>query len=227
MHSCRLGAARLVAVLLLAVLALAWGGVGVGAAAVPAAVPTLAQLQKALLTPADLPADVGFEEVPLPSGAGVNSFGPCPYVAEGPQPFEEADALYASGTTGIDVVSVAESLEQYSVSDAKKSMAQFAGFAAQCNGLSFSILGATVAFDIAPESFPPSGTDGTVALRLVTRIVNAGNLLIDTDLVAVRHGGTVIVITNTAAALPGSQLFSPTLTRVAVAAAYAKVAALW
>jgi hypothetical protein len=63
----------------LAVLALVWGGGVAGAVAERVAVPTPAQLQEALLTPANLPA--GFQETPLP-GAGINSFAPCAFAAD-------------------------------------------------------------------------------------------------------------------------------------------------
>jgi hypothetical protein len=221
-----LATARIAATVALTALVLAWGANGMPAAAESTAVPTLAQLQDALLTPSNLPASMRFQEIPLPPATGVTSFAPCPFAAEGPQPFEEADASYSAGTTGTDVVTVTESLEQYSVGNAKKALTQFAAFATACSNLSFKFLGLTLSLDIARELFPSFG-NGTVALRMVTRIVNDDDLLIDTDLVAVRYGGTVIVITNTATAPPGSQLFSGTLTRIAVAAAYKKVTALW
>jgi len=203
------------------VLALASGVGAPRVAAEPLTGPSTAQLRAALLTVVNLPADFEFQSQPLPSGAGVTSYAPCPPAATGPQPTEQADIAFTGGSTPLDTVTIVEALQQYSVSAAVEQMQQAARIVGQCNNTQTVQDGVHISLNLEREAFPSYG-NGTVALRLVSTIPAYYDLTILSDLVFVRHGGTVIVITNTAEA----QEFDPTLTRIAVAAAYKKVAAL-
>ena len=213
------GAAMVTAGIL--VLALAGGAYAPRVEAEPLAGPSTAQLRAALLTVANLPAAMGFQSQPLQSGAGVTSFAPCQSAAVGPQPTEQADIAFTGGPTPLDTVTVVEALQQYPVSAAMEQLEQAAEIVGQCNNTHIDDDGLIIYLNIEREAFPSYG-NGTVALRLVTTIPYYYDLTIISDLVVVRHGGTVIVITNTA----DSQVFDATLTRIVVAAAYKKVAAL-
>jgi hypothetical protein len=221
LRSYRFAALRIMATAGIVALALAWGASDSRAAAQSLAGPSPAQLQKALIGVVNLP-DIGFQEETLPSGSSVDTFAPCPYAANGPQPVEEADAGFTAGPSALDAITVVEALQQYPVNSAEEQLSQFAAIAASaCRDFTVDLEGLKVHVTLAHEAFPSYG-NRTVALRLNATIINAGNLTFDSDLVAVRHGGTVIVITNTAQ----TQSFNATITRIAVSAAYKKVAAL-
>lgn len=197
------------------------GGIGVTpVAAQPLAVPSQAQLQAALLTVANLPSGMGFQSQPVPTGNHVGSFAPCPDAAKGPQPSKAASIGFTTGT-GLNTMTLIEGLQQYSAGAALATLKQVADIVSECNNIKFHEAGLDVRMNVEREAFPSYG-NGTVALRAVSDITNANDTMVDTDIVAVRHGGIVIVITNTAEA----QIFDPSLTRLAVAAAYKKAARL-
>jgi hypothetical protein len=203
------------------IVALAGGADAPRVAAEPLTGPSTAQLRAALLTVANLPVGMGFQSQPLPSAAGVTSYAPCQFAAAGPQPTEQADIAFTGGSTPLDTVTVVEALQQYPVGAAVEQLQQAAEIVGHCNNTQTVQDGLHIFLNIEREAFPRYGND-TVALRLVSTIPAYYDLTILSDLVIVRHGGTVIVITNTA----DEQVFDPTLTRIAVAAAYKKVAAL-
>ena len=76
-----------------------------------------------------------------------------------------------------------------------------------------------IAVSLSREAFPVFGNN-TVAVRITANLAKY-RLSISADVVAVRHGGTVIVVTNVALPLDSG------LTQSTMAAAYAKVAARW
>lgn len=181
-------------------------------------VPTTAKLQAALLTPAELPG-LGFEAEPAETGSDSGTLlDGCPFATVGQaNPIAQAVEAFTAGSSGPDI---SEALLQYPVSVAEGQMAQFAETAKVCSSFPASADGLVLKVTIASESFPTFGGD-TVALRLSAIVIKANNQTINTDIVAVRHGGTIILITNAGVPL------NTALTRTIVAAASAKVPSRW
>jgi hypothetical protein len=181
-------------------------------------VPTTAELQAALLTPAELPG-LGFEAEPAETGSDSGTLlDGCPFATVGQvNPTAQAVEAFTAGSSGPDI---SEALLQYPVSVAEGQMAQFAETAKVCSSFPASADGLVLKVTIASESFPTFGGD-TVALRLSAIVIKANNQTINTDIVAVRHGGTIILITNAGVPL------NTALTRTIVAAASAKVPSRW
>jgi hypothetical protein len=177
-------------------------------------VPTQEELAAALLATADLPG--GYSAEPPGSGLTLNSLTECPELGDGPNPDLQAAVAFTAGNQGPDI---SETLLQYSVSAAKAQISLFTGVAQACNNLSFTAAGLTFSVGIVTEH-PPGLGDESVALRINAALA-AYNITISGDLVAVRHGGTVIVVTNVGLPLNAA------LTQTAVSQAYAKVAARW
>lgn len=178
--------------------------------------PTQAELEAALLTTADLPGG-GFSADPPGSGVTLSSLGECPELNDGPGPNAQAAASFTGGGDG---PYISETLLQYSVSEAKAQISLFTKVAQACNNLSFTADGLTFSVGIVTEQ-PPGLGDESVALRINAAPTVDPSLIISGDLVAVRHGGTVVVVTNVGLPLEA------TLTPAVVSRAYAKVAALW
>ena len=114
---------------------------------------------------------------------------------------------------------MSETLLQYSVSGAEAQMRQFAQVAQTCASFPVATHRVSIAVSLSREAFPVFGND-TVAVRITANLAKY-RLSISADVVAVRHGGTVIVVTNVALPLDSG------LTQSTMAAAYAKVAARW
>lgn len=181
-------------------------------------VPTTAELRAALLTPAELPG-LGFEAEPAETGSDSGTLlDGCPFATVGQaNPIAQAVEAFTAGSSGPDI---SEALLQYPVSVAEGQMTQFAETAKVCSSFPASDDGLVLKVTIASESFPTFGGD-TVALRLSAIVIKANNQTINTDIVAVRHGGTIILITNVGVPL------NTALTRTIVAAASAKVPSRW
>jgi hypothetical protein len=177
-------------------------------------VPTQEELAAALLTTADLPG--GYSAEPPGSGLTLNSLTECPELGDGPNPDAQAAVAFTAGNQGPDV---SETLLQYSVSAAKAQISLFTRVAQACNNLSFTAAGLTFSVGIVTEH-PPGLGDESVALR-INAALTAYNITINGDLVAVRHGGTVIVVTNVGLPLNAA------VTQTVVSQGYAKVAARW
>ena len=142
----------------------------------------------------------------------------CPFATVGQvNPTAQAVEAFTAGSSGPDI---SEALLQYPVSVAEGQMAQFAETAKVCSSFPASADGLVLKVTIASESFPTFGGD-TVALRLSAIVIKANNQTINTDIVAVRHGGTIILITNAGVPL------NTALTRTIVAEASAKVPSRW
>ena len=77
----------------------------------------------------------------------------------------------------------------------------------------------TVQVGVADEAFPAVG-DQTAALRVTADVITVG-VTVSGDIVAVRHGGTVILVVNVALQVDSG------LTRLVLDEAYRKVAASW
>lgn len=176
------------------------------------------QLEAALLTAGELPGG-GYGAEPQGAGITTGSIGECP----------ELNALSSSASAQAEVAffrdsssdpdAVSEMLLQYTIGDAEAQMKLFASVPQDCATLSAKAGGFDLAITISAESFPVTG-DQTVALRINATLVGLGTT-ISGDLVAVRHGGTLLLITNVGLPLDSG------LTRSLVSMAYAKVAAQW
>jgi hypothetical protein len=178
--------------------------------------PTNAELQAALLTPAELPA-IGFQAEPVTSVAdGGNLLSGCPFATTGQvNPTAQAQETFSAGNSGPDI---SEMLLQYPVSIAKGQMAQIAETANACSIFSGNDQGVILRVSVTREAFESFG-DETVALRVSADVIRARNLTVNSDLVAVRLGGTVILITN------GGIPLDTGLTQTLVSSAFSRAAA--
>jgi hypothetical protein len=181
------------------------------------------ELSSALLPAAALPgftALPGFGTIPMAAGGGTDGLlAGCPSAAGG-QVAPSAEASEAFGPRSGTGPEITEMLLQYRASTAEGQLTQFADAANACSSFPSTLQSLVLEIGITPEAFPSYGDD-TVALRLSADMISDGDLLIDSDIVAVRYAGTlmVLVITNNA----GQP--DPVLTRTMVRAACMKVAA--
>jgi hypothetical protein len=159
-------------------------------------VPTAAQLQSALLTLSDLP-DTGLQVLPpiVIGNSDASLLSGCPYATQSePAPSADVDADFGSSLIGPDIIT--EELQQYPVSVAEAQLQQFAQTASQCATFSTYLDNFHVVITLVREAFPSLG-DGAVALSLTADVISPYDLSVSSDIVAVRDGGTVMVITNT------------------------------
>jgi len=182
-------------------------------------VPSAADLQAALLTSGELP-DGSYTVQPSDSAIGfgtLTSVASCPQLTEGQSDLSAEQAVaYTAGQLGPDL---SETLLQNSVSGARTQLAGFGQVARACGHFALTADGLKMDITLATEPFPVSG-DQTVALRITVVVLEYG-VTINGDMVAVRHEGTVIVLTNVGYPLNSG------LTESLTARAYAKVAARW
>jgi hypothetical protein len=128
-------------------------------------------------------------------------------------PSAQAAAAFSASQTGPDIT---EALMQYPVSAAEDQMRQFAAVANECRSFPANDQGIVLAVTISREAFPSFG-DQTIALRISAVVISADNQTVTSDVIAVRRGGTVVVVTNAGVPLNAA------LTRTVVSAAYAKL----
>jgi hypothetical protein len=188
------------------------GGIEAGSGSVQGAVP---DLDAALLPASALP---GFQAEPAVtdlSFAELAAVCPAAGASQSAASAEATESFGASGSAGPDI---SETLLQSPPSAAGRLLTQLADTARVCEAFTLNVDGATLRVGMAREAFPVYG-DGTVALRITVEMMG-NSTVFDSDLVAVRHGGTVMLITATAPRL------KPGLTRSAIAAAYARVTVL-
>lgn len=185
----------------------------------PGFVPDQADLQAALLTAAELPGS-GYTVAPSGSAVGLGSLKTCPALSAGESGVSaEVSVAFMGGNEGPEI---SEGLFQDTVTGAQQMLAAFSTVASTCGSFSVPVDGLSLAVTVTTATFPPVG-DQTAAVQVtVTVDLAIGNVTITGDVEAVRHGGTVIVVTNVAypAADQG-------LTQSIAAAAYAKVASRW
>jgi len=142
----------------------------------------------------------------------------CPFATvDQANPSAQADEAFTAGSAGPDV---SETLLQYPVSVAKGQMKQFAETAIACSSFAANEQGLVLRVALVREAFPSFGDD-TIALRISAVVVTRENLTIDSDVIAVRRGGTVLLVTNVGMPL------NTGLSRTLVAAAYGKVPRKW
>jgi acyl-CoA thioesterase len=89
-----------------------------------------------------------------------------------------------------------------------------------CGSFSVTVGGLSLAVTATTVTFPQIG-DQTAALQINVQVL-ADGVIVSGDVVAIRYGGTVIVVTNVA-----YPALSQGLTESVAAAAYAKVASQW
>lgn len=166
----------------------------------------------------------GFAQQPQGSGIGENSLSnACPALG-GPNPSETAIRAFAKDPNSTSITDVTEELLQYTVSQAKAQLNQFAQVADECPSFTVVIptsqLGKlTVQIGVAVQTFPGIG-DQTAAIRVTADVITLG-VIVRGDIVAVRHGGTVILVVNVALQVDSG------LTRSVAEGAFKKVAAQW
>jgi hypothetical protein len=186
---------------------------GASGSATPTA-PTQAQLQAALLQASQLPD--GLTAQPA-TGTGVANVTECPVLLQMQDSASAvASADFQGGSTG---PFVSEILVQYSVPTAEHVMAEFAEVPALCPGFSTTLGDFPIQITISTQTFPSYG-DQTAALGVHLAFVGTP-ISVDAQLVAIRHGGTVISLMIIS--LPPD----PALPRLAASAAYADVASRW
>ncbi|HEY3871865.1 MAG TPA: hypothetical protein VGM10_26115 [Actinocrinis sp.] len=179
--------------------------------------PTSADLRAALLTAAQIPGG-GFTVQSTATSLPVNTVAQCPALNELQSSADaEADISFSSSSLG---PYISETLLQYSVPAAQAQIAQFAEVANSCSDMQFAIEGLDIDASLAVEPFPPFG-DQTSALLLTADVLTLGGFVINGEIVGVRHGGTVIVISNVA--YPPDTSLTPEV----VSRALANVTARW
>jgi hypothetical protein len=180
-------------------------------------VPDQEQLQAALLTASQLPGG-GYTVQPSSSAVGLGSLKYCPALSAGESGVSaQASQAFTAGSAGPDV---SEGLFQDTVSGAEQMLGAFTTVPRTCGSFSTTVGTLQLAISVAAASFPSIG-DQTAAVQVNVTLA-AYNATIYADVVAIRHGGTVIVITNVQ--YPG---LDQGLTAAVATAAYNKVAARW
>ncbi|HEY8980329.1 MAG TPA: hypothetical protein VIU15_12170, partial [Streptomyces sp.] len=177
--------------------------------------PSAGDLKAALLTVGDVPSGFSKQSGP-PSGAGDSSLSGCaPLATDPPGARASASVVFAdaSGT------SLSETLLQYTADGAAKAMKQYEGMPTACGSFSGKVAGYDVSFTAAALSLPSTG-DRSTTTRFTGVITELGVTLYS-DVRAVQHGSTVIVVSHSGLAVDTD------LTRDTADTAYKKVAARW
>jgi hypothetical protein len=175
--------------------------------------PTRAQLQAALVTPADLPGFHVMADVPPPDRGG------CPPLDTG---MDHGAGLTVETLLGKSAVGpiVRERITVYSGQSAAAAVAIVRGAPSSCP--SFVIVDPTLGrldYSIAPLAFPRYG-DESAAVR-VTAISESYRVAAFENLVAVRRGSVLMLITHTDSSING---IDDSLTMAVVGSAYTKLA---
>jgi len=184
--------------------------------------PDQAELEAALLTAAELPGS-GYTTQQGASQAGLGSLQYCPALSAGQSGVSaQASRSFSGGNAGPDI---SEGLFQDTVSGAKQMVGAFTTVPRTCGRFSTVVGGLSLAVTVSAVSFPPIG-DETAAVQVNVQIPVSQSgvtyqVTISGDVVAIRHAGTVIVVTNVGYPLDEG------LTESVAATAYTKVAARW
>jgi hypothetical protein len=173
----------------------------------------LDDLKAGLLTVGDLPP--GYDEMPRPD-IDLGTVQGCRLLdadhSKGAQ--AEATAVFKNDTTGSSIV---ETILRMSEDGARQAMSELARAPRECSKYSANVAGLEISVTTTSLDFPPLG-DETVALRMAA---DAGLLVIEQHMVAVRRGGIEILISYGSALGPVDRAVTESVTRTA----YAKVAA--
>lgn len=183
----------------------------------PSKTPNATDLQGALLAASEVPGGA-FTAQPPSAASGIESSGYCARLTQQqPDALDQVQAVFQGGSSGPFVV---ETLVQFVVPDAQTMIAQLVEAPVACGTLSTVVLGFRVRLSLTPLAPPRTLGDQTVGLQVNITFTDYG-VTTSADIAAVRHGGTVIVVTN--AEFPEDT----SLTWQIAAAAYTKVAARW
>jgi enamine deaminase RidA (YjgF/YER057c/UK114 family) len=171
----------------------------------------------ALLTAAELPG-TGFTAQPAASSVGLASVKYCPALSAGQSGVSaQASESFTAGQTGPDV---SEALLQDTVNGARQMLGAFATVASTCGNFSAEVDSIKLTITVGTVPFPAIG-DQAVAVQ-VNVTLTGYNVVISGDVVAIRHGGTVLVVTNVE-----YPTLDQGLTQDLAKAAYSKAKALW
>jgi len=174
-------------------------------------------LRSALLGPGDLPD--GFTAHPPADLGGDFSVSGCSLLSEDPAGMtaSAAVALNRGGPLG---TTLTETLMQLSTGDATAAITRYAGLSTSCHTFTATVSGSQITFTTTPLDFPSLG-DGTVAARIVASFEGIGTVAAE-DVVIVRRGGTLILLSNA-----GSSSVDSGLTVSSARTSLQKVAARW
>jgi hypothetical protein len=179
-------------------------------------VPTTADLQAALLTPADMPA--GYNVQPTDTALlGDSSLSGCPQLTGSPPDVTAQALVDLAGPARAP--SVSETLMQVSPGHAVTAMAGYAAMAADCSQFTGVVGHYQVSFTTSPLAVSALG-DQRSAVQ-ITGLIAAAHASIYVDFVAIRHDSTLIVV------IGAGLTSSPAFTEQAASTAYARVAARW
>jgi hypothetical protein len=149
----------------------------------------------------------------------------CPAVGGGASPSETAIGAFVANQTSQSITEVTEELLQFTPSQAMAQLDQFATVASGCPEFTIEIPTSAgndqVQIGLTQEAFSGVGdqdADVGVTADVTTK---EGGVLVYADIVAVRHGGTVILVVDAALQLNTDQTDS------IVKEAYNQVAARW
>jgi hypothetical protein len=181
-------------------------------------VPDQADLEAALLTAGELPGS-GYTAQAGASAVGLGSLNACPALSAGESGVSAEATVSFTGGGGTGPF-LNEGLFQDTVTGAQQMVGAFGTVASTCGNFSITDGGLSLAVNVITVPFPQIG-DQTAALQINVQILGE-NVTVSGDVVAIRYGGTVIVVTNVA--YPD---LSQRLTESVAAAAYAKVVSRW
>lgn len=194
-----------------------------GASPAPSGVPSQSELDSALLTAAQV--GPGFTRQPADSGISESSLtSACPAVG-GASPSEMAMASFVANPGSLSITEVTEELLQFTPGQAVAQLNQFAQVAMACPEFSIVIPTAegNIPAQIAVIQEALSGIgDQDAAIQITADLTTPlGEVTLSGDIVAVRLGGTVILVVNAAVQLDTD------LTNSVLSRAYEQVAARW
>ncbi|MEN3305360.1 MAG: hypothetical protein V7603_1562 [Micromonosporaceae bacterium] len=183
-----------------------------------APVPSAAQLRAALLGPADLP---GFSQ-DSKDESPIGSTPACPALDDdfSGSATATAGALFKKSATG---PFIRERLSQLSTGRASAAVSTIAGLPRRCPSFTEDVpqLNGTVRFTVISLSTPRIG-DGIAAFRLTMRPDSAPGFAVYENVLIIRRGGTIILITQT-----DINTIDNGLTSSSGNAAYQKTARVW
>jgi hypothetical protein len=129
----------------------------------------------------------------------------------------QASESFTAGSTGPDV---SETLLQDTVKGARQMLGAFATVARTCGSFSVAVDGISLAISVGAVPFPLIGQQ--IAVVQVNVTLTDYDVVISGDIVAIRHGGTVVVVTNVE-----YPTLDAGLTTSIARAAYSKASVLW
>jgi hypothetical protein len=149
-------------------------------------------VRRALLTADDLPS--GFTEVAVPDEGALGAIEGCPPLDTGNSSDVDAEAA-AAFTDGAAIIS--ETILQMPEDGARQAMSDLAKVLSECREFRTTIGGLDIVFTPNMLDLAPMG-DETVALRFIAQLAGTA-VKLEEHMVAVRHGGTLLLVTHIAA----------------------------